>query len=82
MVDDEPSAGTASAVVSKEDHAPVGGPKADVPTGPSVSEQGAARDWQFLVLIMFGLVILFTGPFVVNVLATALFMILVLPVQL
>ena len=81
MADGEPSAGTASAVVSNEHHAPVGGPKADVPSGPSLSEQEAARDWQFLMLIISGLVILFTGPFVMNILATALFMILLSPLQ-
>lgn len=71
MADDQPSAGTASAVAPKKD-VPVGAPKANVPTGLSVSEQGAQRDWQFLLQIALALMFLLTGPVTVNVLTTLL----------
>ena len=71
MADDQPSAGTASAVAPKKD-VPVGAPKANVPTGLSVSEQGAQRDWQFLLQIVLALMFLLTGPVTVNVLTTLL----------
>jgi hypothetical protein len=83
MADDQPSAGTTSAATRKKtiNDVTVGGPKVATPTQLSISEQAAERDWQFLMLVMFGLILILTGPLVVNILATALFMILVSPLQ-
>jgi hypothetical protein len=83
MADGEPSAGTASAATPKKatDDVTVGGPKVDVSTRLSVSEQGAERDWQFLMLIVFGLALLLTGSWILNIMVTALCMVLVFPIK-
>jgi hypothetical protein len=78
MADEQPSAGTASAASPKKhkDDFTVGGPKADDSIELSASEQGAERDWQFLMLIAFFLLIPYAGTLVVK----TLYIVLLIPI--
>ncbi|OSS53497.1 hypothetical protein B5807_01091 [Epicoccum nigrum] len=71
MAGGRPSSRTASATFPKK-HVPVGGTKIAAPTELSIPQQGAERDWQFLMWIVFGLMLLLTGPLIANILVTAL----------